>query len=136
MTSHRDMKTLGDDADTVRRLASHLLALPDPDWTDWERLFLDGLADRRSDAPLSMRQREILVDLRDSVTRLSSVEGFAIANLIRGCWLNRLELEADDQDFIERLAAEKPRAMRKRAAYRLLRLANTLDVVPRFAEAV
>jgi hypothetical protein len=76
----------------------------------------------------------VLADLRDSAQSYTQVRGFGIAMLIRECWLNRLELEEDDLDFIERLKAEAPKSLKRRAAYRLLACAHRLDVVPQFAE--
>jgi hypothetical protein len=135
MASHVDMKKLGDDPDAVKRLAVFLLTLDDAGWTEWERLFLESLSDRRSTEPLSQRQREILVDLRDSVQSFTQVRGFSVAMLIRACWEHRLDLEDDDLDFVERLKADGPKTLKRRAAYRILACAHRLDVVPRFAEA-
>jgi hypothetical protein len=136
MASHIEMKKLGDDLEAVRRLATVLLEARDVEWTDWERLFLEGMVDRRSSEPLSARQREVLIDLRDNAQVMTNVRGFSIGRLIRDCWLNRFDLE-DDEDlvFVERLKAEAPTTLKRRPAMRLLACANRLDVVPRFAEA-
>jgi hypothetical protein len=135
MATQIEMKRLGDDAHAVQRLATALLAAADVDWTDWERLFLEGMIDRRSREPLSARQSEVLVDLRDSAQVMSNVHGFSIARLVRDCWLSRFDLE-DDEDlaFIERLKTEAPTTLKRRPAMRLLACANRLDVVPRLAE--
>ena len=108
MASHIEMKRLGDDPDAVQRLATSLLESAGCEWTDWERLFLEGMMDRRSTEPLSARQREILVDLRDGAQTLTNVHGFAISRLVRECWLNRFDLEDEaDLAFIERLKARR-----------------------------
>jgi hypothetical protein len=136
MASHLDMKRLGDDPEAVKRLAAVLLASIDAEWTAWERDFLDSMTERRSTEPLSQRQREVLFDLRDSAVTLTTVRGFSIARLIRECWVNRFDLEDDDDlAFIERLKTEAPATLKRRLAMRLLSCANRLDVVPRFAEA-
>jgi hypothetical protein len=134
MATHQDMKRLGDDPVAVRRLAASLLDLTDCDWTAWELEFLDAMASRTYDTPLSSRQREMLTSLRDGARNYRLVEGLSIPRLIDACWLERFDLDDDDLAFIERLKAAQPVAtLKHRPAYRLLSIARSLDLAPRFA---
>jgi hypothetical protein len=136
MATQKEIKRLGDDLAAVRRLANSLLEQGDCDWTAWELEFLDAMAARSSDAPLSTRQREMLSALRDSARTYRLVEGLSIPRLIDTCWLERFDLDDDDAAFIERLKAEQPVAtLKHRPAYRLLAIARSLDLAPRFANA-
>lgn len=135
MTSHRQMKTLAEDPAAVRALARQLLKLAGSGadveaWTDWEIDFLDSMAQRESEEPLSMRQREVLADLKNAVERHTSVDGLNVRGLIERCWLERADLDADaDQEFIESLKATGQRSVTRRQLGRLLRCCRELGVI-------
>ena len=101
----------------------------DGDWTDWEHDFLEGMTDHVGRDALTTRQREKLIELRDSAEHISiTAGGFSITTLIEGCWLARLELDdEDDIAFIESLKGE--RSVKRRHVGRLMRCARKFAVV-------
>lgn len=134
MTDHRALKSLAESPDSVRALARQLLAIGERDpataWTDWELDFLDGMATRESEEPLSMRQREVLDELRSAATRLNDLDGIRVRNLIERCWQERADLDNDDdQLFIEELRASGQRSVTRRQRGRLLRLCREAGVL-------
>ena len=134
MISHREMKTLAENPEAVRALARQLMALgaadPQVEWTDWEVDFLESMATRDSPEPLTMRQREVLSDLRTSAGRHSQVEGFKVRTLIESCWLQRSYLSADDnQRFIEDLKTAGQQSVTRRQLGRLLGCCREIGVL-------
>ncbi len=143
MTDYREINELTKDPQRAAAIAQYLLKLADIAWTDWEADFLEDMVRRRE--PLSTRQAEKLVELREASVRYDKVEGFVLAALIAKCWLNRHDLGSEhDVAFIERLKASGATSLRRREAVRLLRCARaigeiephqgwTLDPMPRQA---
>jgi hypothetical protein len=134
MPDHRALKTLAESPDAVRALARYLLAIgardPATAWTNWELDFLDNMATRDSPEPLSMRQREVLDDLRSAAERHTEIDGISVRNLIERCWLERADLgDDDDQTFIEDLRASGQRSVTRRQRSRLLRLCRETGVL-------
>lgn len=87
----------------------------------------------RGPDPLSTRQSEKLVELRDDHELHTRVDGFSVTSLIEGCWLARLDLESDsDLEFMERLKEGGRTALRRREVRRLLHCARELGVVERY----
>lgn len=133
MTDYRQLKLLAEDAGAVRALARQLLTLGsghDTSWTDWELDFLDSMAQRESEEPLSMRQREVLAGLKSAAERHATVDGLNVRSLIERCWLERADLESDeDQAFIEDLKGTGQRSVTRRQLGRLLRCCRELGVI-------
>ncbi len=129
MASHRAMKSLAEDGAGVRALARSLLLMAH-DWTDWEAEFLDDMAIRDTPEPLSMRQREILSELKAAAERHAKINGFSVPSLIASTWAERLALDDDDDiAFIEALRASGARTVTGRQKGRLLRLARLVGII-------
>jgi hypothetical protein len=136
MSSHRAMKDLAESPEAVRALARHLLARADGQaqvgWTEWELDFLDSMARRATSTPLSMRQREILVELRNAAERHSAIDGFSVRGLVERCWLERFDLsDEDSQRFIEDLRASGLQSVTGRQRGRLLACCRELGIIER-----
>ena len=134
MTSHRELKTLAENPEAVRALARQLIALGAADsqveWTDWEIDFLESMATRAGTEPLTMRQREVLVDLRNSSGRHTDVDGFKVRTLIERCWLERTYLADDeDQGFIDDLKASGQKSVTRRQLGCLLACCREIGVL-------
>ncbi len=129
MASHIEMKRLAEDADAVRTLARFLHHMDDCDWSDWELDFLDSMASRDTPEPLSMRQREVLVELRDRAELARDWRGIPIRRLIEQTHLARLDLDEDDEAFVIGLADRWPTSLRKGQLARLVRLAARVGVI-------
>lgn len=134
MASHREMKDLAESLPAIRALAAYLLKLahatPPVEWTEWELDFLEHMAARDSPEPLSMRQREILVELRDSTVRHGRLDGFSVPNLIERCWLERWDLAGEaDVEFITALRAAGLPTVSQRQGGRLLRCSRELGII-------
>jgi hypothetical protein len=134
MASHIEMKRLADDLDAAQRLVTFLQSVTTAEWTEWELSFLDSLQLRTSKDPLSLRQTEKLIELRDAAVSFTQHQGFGIKTLITACHQNRFDLDdEDDVAFIERLHAEKPASLKRRPLLRLVRCARILDIIHDYA---
>jgi len=131
MASHIDMQRLAHDAAAVRALARSLLSLAGAEWTDWEHEFLDNMALHDGPEPLSQRQREVLVELRDNARSHARIDGFSVAHLIRDCWLARTDLLEEDEAFIDGLKRSGATSLKRRQLFRLLRCAKELGIIDR-----
>lgn len=133
MTSYRALKDLAENPDAVRALAEQLLKLSSSElaaWTDWEVDFLDHMARRESEEPLSMRQREVLADLKNAAERHTHIDGLNVRSLIERCWLERADLAADaDVEFIESLKDTGQRSITGRQRGRLLRCCREVGLI-------
>jgi hypothetical protein len=129
MASHREMKRIAESPREIRDLATFLLGLADVDWTSWELQFLEDMQVRQSDEPLSMRQREILIELRDSGQAVSTVRGFSVRSLIRSCRLGSADLDEADADWIAGLHERNLTSIKRRWSGRLVRCARQLGVI-------
>ena len=132
MASHIEMQRLAGDPAAVRTLAQHLLGQPDANWTDWEVDFLDNMASRAGSDPLTMRQREVLVELRDNARSHRQIEGLSVAGLVHQCWLARMDLEEDDEAFIVALKSANTAVLKRRPLLRLLHCARQLGLIDGF----
>lgn len=134
MNVHRAMKELAENPEAVRALARFLLTRGEGEtpvgWTDWEIDFLGNMASRETAEALSMRQREILTDLRNAAERHTSIQGFSVRGLIERCWLERFDL-ADEasQRFVEDLKASGVQAVTRRQLGRLLSCCRELGIL-------
>ena len=133
MTDHRALKALAESPHAVRALARQLLTIGGLEagtaWTDWELDFLDSMAGRESEEPLSQRQREVLDELRTAAERHTSIDGLSVRALIERCWAERADLVDDlDVAFVEDLRASGRRSVTRRQRTRLLRCCREAGV--------
>jgi hypothetical protein len=128
MTDYKEVNEIAKDTRRAGSIAQYLLKLSDIDWTNWELDFLDAIRTRKE--PLSTRQAEKLVELRDESVLYTKVDGFALKSLISNCFLYRDEFNGEpDREFVERLKNSGKEALRKRDAMRLLRCARAIGEI-------
>jgi hypothetical protein len=134
MQDYREIDRVRKDSVAVSSLAKRLLAIPNHDWNDWELDFLEHMARRRGRDPITTRQGEKLIELRDDSEYHSSVKGFSVASLITNCWLARNDLNSEqDRKFIEDLKASGVSAIKRRQLWKLLACARELGEVEKYA---
>jgi hypothetical protein len=122
MTDYREIERLKADPSSVRATAIGL-AQTASDLTDWETDFLIDM--RRVQHPISTRQAEKLVQIRDDRKRFTSIDGFSVPTLIAKCMALRFDLDAEaDEAFVARLADR--RDVNRPEAVRLVRIAREL----------
>jgi hypothetical protein len=115
MQDYKEIDRVRKDSVAVSSLAKRLVAIPKHDWNDWELDFLEHMARHRGPDPITTRQCEKLIELRDDSEYHSSVKGFSVASLIKNCWLARDDLNGDhDRKFIEDLKASGASAIKGR----------------------
>jgi len=131
MASHIEMKRLAEDATSVRTTAAFLLTADDCEWTDWELDFLEHMARWEGPEALSMRQREVLSDLRERSELLRDWRGIAVARLVTLCWQARLDLDEPDEDFVVALNDRRPTSLRRGQLHRLVAIAARLGLIER-----
>jgi hypothetical protein len=134
MQDYREIDRVRKDSVAVSSLAKRLLAIPSHDWNDWELDFLEHMARHRGRYPITTRQGEKLIELRDDSEYHSSVKGFSVVSLITNCWLARNDLNSEqDRKFIEDLKASGVSAIRRRQLGKLLACARELGEVEKYA---
>jgi hypothetical protein len=134
MQDYREIDRVRKDSVAVSSLAKRLLAIPSHDWNDWELDFLEHMARHRGRDPITTRQSEKLIELRDDSEYHSSVKGFSVASLITNCWFARDDLNSEqDRRFIEDLKASGVSAIRGRQLWKLLACARELGEVEKYA---
>jgi len=126
---YREVDRLKKDAVAVRNLARSLQTYPPDTWTDWEVDFLASMANRDADETSSMRQCEVLLDLRDNAKSYSTIKSFSVRQLIERTWLAHADLDEDDEAFVRSLHASGATTIKKRAANRLLACAYKVDAI-------
>jgi hypothetical protein len=127
MTSHIEMLRIAKDPVAIRSLAKRLLSLPNHEWTEWEIDFLDSMSKFSGPEPLTMRQREKLIELRDDAEYLTEYRGFSIKRLNERCYLARDDLSERDVEFIEGLRGQA--SIQRRKLSRLLRCCRQLGEI-------
>lgn len=136
--NHREMKALAENADAVRSLATYLLKLPAIDaqitWTDWELDFLEHMARHQGAEPLSLRQVEVLAELKDGARSYATIDRISVGNLIDACALGCRDLSEDDETFVVALKASGVRTLRRRQLLKLLACARQLGHVERYVD--
>ena len=132
MASHIEMQRLAADTAGIRSLASYLLTVNAVGWTDWELEFLGSMATRADPEPISIRQREVLFELRDDAKTYAKIDGFSVATLMRDCWLARMDLSEVDEEFIDHLKKKNETALKRRPLFRLLHCARQVGLIDRF----
>jgi hypothetical protein len=134
MTSHIEMSRVANDAAAVRAIASGLLASARRDFTDWELDFLEHMAVWAGREPLSQRQREKLLELRDDARTYRTVDGISVARLVQQCHEARADLDDDDGSFVADLRTSCTSGLKRRALLRLLRCARRLGLVESYVD--
>jgi hypothetical protein len=128
MPDYREIDRVRKDPVAVSSLAKRLY-----DWNDWELDFLQHMARHRAPDPITTRQGEKLIELRDDSEYHSSVKGFSVASLITNCWLARDDLNSEqDRKFIEDLKASGVSAIKRRQLWKLLACARELSEVEKY----
>ncbi len=127
MTSHIEMLRIAKDPAAVRSLAKRLLGIPNQDWSEWEVDFLEGKARFTGPDPLTMRQREVLFELRDDAEYVTHHRDLSIAILIERCFLARDDLDERSAEFIESLKGKT--SIQRRKLGRLLRCCRQLGEI-------
>ena len=134
MQDYQEIDRVRKDSVAVSFLAKRLLVIPNHDWNDWELDFLEHMARHRGRDPITTRQGEKLIELRDDSEYHSSVKGFSVASLIASCWLARDDLNSEqDRKFIEDLKASGVSAIKRRQLWKLLVCARELGEVEKYA---
>jgi hypothetical protein len=133
MQDYKEIDRVRKDSVAVKSLAKKLLSIPNHDWNDWELDFLEHMVPHRGPEPITTRQGEKLVELRDQSEYHSSVMGFSVASLITNCWLARDDLRSEnDRKFIEDLKASGASALRRRHLGKVLACARQVGAVEKY----
>jgi hypothetical protein len=133
MQDYKEIDRVRKDSVAVKSLAKRLLSTPNHDWNDWEHDFLEHMVWRRGPEPITTRQGEKLIELRDQSEYHSSVRGFSVASLITDCWLARDNLKSEeDRKFIEDLKASAVSAIRRRHLGKLLACARQVGAAEKY----
>jgi hypothetical protein len=133
MQDYKEIDRIRKDLVAVRSLAKRLLDLPHADWNDWEIDFLQHMARHRGPDPITTRQSEKLLELRDDAEYYSSVRGFSVQSLIKNCWLARDDLDnEDDRKFIEQLKESNCLSTKRRQLCKLLACARELGEIEQY----
>jgi hypothetical protein len=133
MQNYKEIDRIRKDPVAVRSLAKRLLDIPKHDWNDWEIDFLQHMARHEGPDPLTTRQGEKLVELRDDSEYFSSVKGLSIQSLIKNCWLARDDLNREgDRKFIEELKASNHSCVKRRQLGKLLACARELGEIEQY----
>jgi hypothetical protein len=113
------------DVDACRALAAALAKRDGLEASDDARDFLDKVAGWSFDAPLTRRQTEFLLGIRDDNRYVTSLYDFDLAALVKACWQARSDV-ADDADvgFLGRLKERGGKSFKVGEGRRLLRIAR------------
>ena len=133
MQDYKEIDRIRKDLVAVRSLAKRLLDLPHADWNDWEIDFLQHMARRKGPDPVTTRQGEKLLEIRNDAEYYSSVRGFSVQSLIKNCWLARDNLNREgDRKFIEELNASNHSYVKRRQLGKLLACARELGEIEQY----
>jgi len=134
MASWIEIDRVRKDASGARFMAGLQLKYSYDGLTDWEVQFLADIVAREQVEELTNRQAEVLLQIRDKVTRVSKVGTFSVRSLIAKCHEARADLSEDDAEWLEGLRAESPEKIRRGEAWRLLRCARQLYLVEGYVD--
>ena len=133
MQDYKEIDTIRKNLVGVRSLAKRLLDLPRADWNDWEIDFLQHMARHKRPDPITTRQCEKLLELRDDAEYYSSVRGFNVQSLIKKCWLTRDDLDSEnDRKFVEHLKETSCSCVKRRHLRKLLACARQLGEIEQY----
>jgi hypothetical protein len=127
MNEHQRIRDLKVSKGKAQAEAQALLALSDIEWSEWEERFLRDLVHWRG--PIATRQAEKLIELRDQVTLIKTVDGFSVPLLLKRCFEARADLSEESAAFIENLYARNPTSVRRRQAAWLTSCARKLHLL-------
>jgi hypothetical protein len=132
MPNWKEISRIAKDPGAVRLLAKSLLRMSEMEWNVWEVAFLENMSTQQE--PLTTRQSEKLLEIRDAAQDFSTYDGFNIKTLIEKCWMARTDLD-DEQDvaFIERLKESGAKSIRRRQVKRLFRCCRELLILEQAA---
>ena len=135
MADWKEINRISKDPQAVRSLARVLLKLPYVTWAEERERFLKDMARERE--PITTRQAEYLLDLRDETELYSSVGGFSVASLSEDCWRNRdpdrySGLSDDNREFIERIRGKT--TLPRPQVRRLLAYCRELGLIERYVD--
>jgi len=138
MLDFREIERLRKDPRAALLLAQRLLNFRDH-LDDRQLAFLEDIVHEKAPRaisdqfwPLTTRQLEWLVDIRDGLKDHHTVNGFSVARLLEEAWLNRFEL--DNDEHIEFLDRNKGRTtLKARQIGLLLHIARRLQLVEQYA---
>ena len=132
MQDYKEIDRIRKNLVAVRSLAQRLLDLPRADWNDWEIDFLQHMA-RHKRPPITTRQCEKLLEVRDDAEYYSSVHGFSVQSLIKKCWLARDDLDSEnDRKFMEHLKETSCSCVKRRHLRKLLACARQLGEIEQY----
>jgi hypothetical protein len=133
MQDYKEVDRIRKDLVAVRSLAKRLLNLPHADWNDWEIDFLQHMGRHKGPDPITTRQGEKLLELRDDAEYCSSVRGFSVQSVIKNCWLARDDLDSEaDRKFIEQLEETNCLSVKRRQLRKLLACARELGEIEQY----
>ncbi len=133
MQDYKEIDRIRKNLVAVRSLAKRLLDLPRTDWNDWEIDFLQHMARHKAPDPITTRQCEKLLELRDDAEYYSLVRGFSVQSLIKSCWHARDDLHReDDRKFIEHLKETSCSCLKRRQLRKLLACARQLGEIEQY----
>ena len=133
MQDYKEINRIRKDLVAVRSLAKRLLNLPHADWNDWEIDFLQHMSRHKGPDPITTRQGEKLLELRDDAEYYSAVRGFSVQCLIENCWLARDDLDSeDDRRFIQQLKETRYSSIKRRHLRKLLACACELGEIEQY----
>jgi hypothetical protein len=102
MASWTELERVRKDPATFRGLAKRLIDDPHCEDSDFADGFLENIANWKRDE-ITLRQAEVLVELRDGAEIHTQYKGLSIPLLIEKCFANRDELDARDRKRLETL---------------------------------
>ena len=133
MQDYKEINRIRKDLVAVRSLAKRLLNLPHADWNDWEIDFLQHMSRHKGPDPITTRQGEKLLELRDDAEYYSAVRGFSVQCLIENCWLARDDLDSEEnRRFIEQLKETSYSSIKRRHLRKLLACARELGEIEQY----
>jgi len=94
---------------------------------------LQHMARHKGPDPITTRQGEKLLELRDDAEYYSSVRGFSVQSLIKNCWLARDDLDSeDDRKFIAQLKETSYSSIKRRQLRKLLACVRELGEIEQY----
>lgn len=128
MASEREIVRYLNDVQACAALAARLAARSELAASEDALDFLEKIARRSETAPLSRRQTEFLLAIRDDNELVRTLHRFDLAAVLRSLWVARADI-ADESDvaFLERLRERGQSSFRVAEARRLLRVARGVD---------
>jgi hypothetical protein len=129
MASEQELHRVARDLVQVRIIAGSLLRAYAPLLTDWEADFLEDMNSKTRVEPLSYRQVEKLLQIRDSYHVVSTYRGLSLSRILKQCYEARLDLSESDEEFVVNLHMRQADSVRSRDVPRLLRCAHSLGLV-------